>query len=36
MGDQFPASALDAYVGSFKKGEPMSMNDLFVLGRKAQ
>jgi hypothetical protein len=31
MGDKFPASAFDAYVDSFKKGEPMSLDDLFLL-----
>lgn len=36
MGDQFRASALEAYLASFRKGEPMSINDLFVLGGKAK
>lgn len=34
MGDKFPASASDAYVESFKRGEPMSMNKLFELFRE--
>jgi thiol-disulfide isomerase/thioredoxin len=34
MGDKLPASAFNAYVDSFKKGEPMSLDDLFVLARE--
>lgn len=33
MGEKFPASSLAAYVASFRKGEPMSMTEMFLLGK---
>lgn len=34
MGDTLPASATEAYIDSFKNGEPMTINDLFMLGKE--
>lgn len=36
MGDRIPAAALEAYVASYKKGDPMSMTQMFKIAQPKQ